>query len=392
MSRLWLLLILLLFVLACDPTEDPTPVDQPNVLIEDISIEEGESDRPVYLTVRLDKASAETRVVIVKTVDQTANGGEDFIALDNFPIEFLPGDVQNNLKIEILGDEVYEDDELFYIEVVSPLNEGEEPARGMVEILNDDRDTTLVVPTTGYTSPTEYAGMELIWSDEFDEGSNIESNWTFEIGNGYDGWGNQERQYYRKDNARIHEGGFLVIEARDERYSSWNYTSSRMITRNKFDFTYGRVDIRAVLPYGQGIWPALWMLGSNFSQAGWPACGEIDIMELIGNHPSTVHGTVHWADANGNHAQYGGSKTISNGVFNDEFHVFSLTWDEQQIRWYLDGVQYHSINITASHLSEFHDDFFFIFNVAVGGLWPGYPDQTTEFPQRMIVDYIRVFQ
>jgi hypothetical protein len=378
----------IILFLACDRNDDPTPVDLPNVEINSLSIEEGEDNRPVYLTVRLDKASAESQVVIVKTVDGTAEAGSDYRELDNFPIEFLPGDVQNNLKIDLYGDDVYEEDETFFVEVVSPVKDGEEPARGWVEILNDDRDTSLVIPLTGYTSPTEYSGMEMIWSDEFDEGNNIENNWTFETGGN---WHNNEIQYYRKENTHIHQGGYLVIEARNERYVNRNHTSSRIVTKDKFEFRYGRVDIRAVMPYGQGIWPALWMLGHNISEVSWPACGEIDIMELIGHQPATVYGTAHWSNA-GQHAQYGGSKTLSSGIFNDEFHVFSIIWDEQRIEWYLDGVKYHSLDITPAELSEFHQDFFFIFNVAVGGNWPGNPDHTTEFPQRMIVDYIRVFQ
>jgi hypothetical protein len=389
MKKMILIFGLLAFFLSCTETEDPSGVDKPNVSLDSLSIQEGEEDYPVYLTIRLDKASADTTVVIFQTIDESAEGGSDYKALNNYPVQFLPGDVQNNLKVEIYGDEEYEADESFIVRVVSPVPDEGDPAEARIHLLNDDRDTSLTVPETGYSSPTEYAGMELIWADEFDEGSDIEDNWTFEFGG--HGWGNNEWQYYKKDNARIHEGGYLVIEARDERYSSWNYTSSRIITRDKFEFTYGRVDIRANLPYGQGIWPALWMLGYNISNVGWPACGEIDIMELIGHQPATTHGTAHWSN-NGQHAQYGGHKTLSSGIFNDEFHVFSIIWDENHIEWLLDGQKFHQLDIRPNELSEFHHDHFFIFNVAVGGNWPGYPDASTEFPQRMIVDYIRVFQ
>jgi beta-glucanase (GH16 family) len=161
----------------------------------------------------------------------------------------------------------------------------------------------------------------------------------------------------------------------------------------KKEFKYGRVDIRAALPKGQGIWPALWMLGSNFSDVGWPMCGEIDIMELVGGDgkDNIVHGTTHW-DNNGSYANYGGSYRLPTGIFNDEFHVFTIIWDESKIAWLVDDKQYHSIDISPAALSEFRQEFFFIFNVAVGGNWPGSPDGTTEFPQRMIVDYVRVFQ
>lgn len=247
-------------------------------------------------------------------------------------------------------------------------------------------------PQTGYTTPKSYSGYNLSWSDEFEGVSLDESSWTYETGTGNNGWGNNELQYYRKENTRV-EKGCLIIEAKNENFGGQNYTSSRLITKGKQEFEYGRVDIRAALPKGQGIWPALWMLGSNFQTSGWPACGEIDIMELIGGlgKDNTVHGTVHW-DNTGNYANYGDHYTLSNGIFNDEFHVFSIIWNENTIKWYMDDILYNTIDITPTALSEFHQNYFFIFNVAVGGNWPGSPDATTSFPQRMIVDYIRAFQ
>jgi len=245
----------------------------------------------------------------------------------------------------------------------------------------------------GYTSPLSYNDYELVWYDEFD-GTTINSeNWVFETGTGCPncGWGNNELQYYLRDNAWL-DSGVLVIEARQQNYSGNNYTSTRMKTEGKQSFKYGRVDIRALLPQGQGIWPALWMLGDNISTIGWPACGEIDIMEMIGGagRENEVHGTLHW-DNNG-HAYTGGSYTLQNGIFADEYHVFSIEWDDNSIKWFLNNNQYHEISISATDMSEFHEEFFFIFNVAVGGNWPGSPDNTTIFPQQMKVDYIRVFQ
>jgi beta-glucanase (GH16 family) len=251
------------------------------------------------------------------------------------------------------------------------------------------------VPTTGHTGPESYTGMNLIWQDEFN-GTGIDANkWTFEIGDGCPnvcGWGNNELEFYRQENASIYEGN-LMIEAKAEPFGGKSYTSTRMITKGKFDFKYGRVDIRAALPEGKGVWPALWMLGANIDTEGWPKCGEIDIMEKIGGgiEEKKVHGTVHWfADA---YANYGGSFTGSTeGIFNDKFHVFSITWDAEFIRWYVDDVKFHEIDIRPTHLSEFREKFFLILNVAVGGNWPGSPDGSTKFPQRMFVDYIRVFQ
>jgi beta-glucanase (GH16 family) len=252
------------------------------------------------------------------------------------------------------------------------------------------------IPTTGYTTPTSYSGMNLIWSDEFD-GTSVDANkWTFEIGDGCPncGWGNNELQYYKAENAKLSEGN-LIIEAKAETAGSKSYTSSRMITKGKLDFKYGRVDVRAALPAGQGLWPAIWMLGSNINTVGWPKCGEIDIMEMIGGsgREKTVHGTVHWWESDAvPHAEYGGSYDLVSGTFKDKFHVFTITWDASYIRWYMDDVQFHEILITPSGLTEFKENFFLVLNVAVGGNWPGSPDTSTKFPQWMIVDYVRVFQ
>lgn len=243
----------------------------------------------------------------------------------------------------------------------------------------------------GYATPLNYSGYNLTWNDEF-EGTTVNtSNWIFETGTGNSGWGNNELQYYRQGNAWV-EGGVLTIEARKESYQGSNYTSTRMITKNKKSFQYGRIDIRALLPKGQGIWPALWMLGNNIQTVSWPSCGEIDIMEMVGGsgRDNQTHGTVHWD--NSGHEYVGGSYTLQSGIFADEYHVFSIIWDETLIKWFVNDIKFYEIDITPSHMSEFHQPYFFIFNVAVGGNWPGNPDATTIFPQRMRVDYIRVFQ
>lgn len=249
------------------------------------------------------------------------------------------------------------------------------------------------IPTGGYTTPMSYPGYTLVWNDEF-EGTALSSDWTYEIGTGNSGWGNNELQYYRQENVEVSDG-YLKITAKDEAFNQSQYTSGRIITKGRQSFLRGRIDIRAAVPFGQGIWPALWMLGDNFDSIGWPACGEIDIMELVGgagNRDKTVHGTVHWSN-NGSHAEFGNSNTLSGDVkFAENFHVFSIIWDENAIRWLRDDIEFGVIDITSSELTEFHAPFFFIFNVAVGGNWPGSPDATTIFPQTMAVDYVRVFQ
>ena len=205
-----------------------------------------------------------------------------------------------------------------------------------------------------------------------------------------------ELENYKKENTSVKDG-YLIVEAKQESAGNQIYTSSRLTTQNKFNFKYGRVDIRAALPKGQGIWPALWMLGKNIPQVNWPKCGEIDIMEMIGGsgtgagNDKITYGTPHW-DNNGSHAQYGGSTKLASGIFNDEFHVFSIVWDAKKIVWYLDDKQFHIIDTTPAGLSEFQEEYFLLVNLAVGGDWPGRPDVTTIFPQQLVVDYIRVFQ
>lgn len=246
----------------------------------------------------------------------------------------------------------------------------------------------------GYYSPTEYAGFNLVWQDEFN-GFNLNTDvWSYDIGNGVGGWGNNELEYYRAENATVSDS-VLTIEARKESFAGYDYTSAKIKTSGKKSFQYGRIDIRALLPEGQGIWPATWMLGDNFNSVGWPDCGEIDIMENVGGDggENTVYGTLHW-EYNGSHADAGGSKTLPSNVYNfaEAYHVFSILWDENFIKFYVDDQQFHIIDITGGDMSEFHQPHWFILNVAVGGNWPGSPDATTIFPQQMKVDYIRVFQ
>ncbi|MHC1778383.1 MAG: family 16 glycosylhydrolase [Lentimicrobium sp.] len=250
-------------------------------------------------------------------------------------------------------------------------------------------DNDPVTIDDGYVTPMQYAGYRLVWNDEFSGNALNTQYWSYETGGE---WSNNELQYYRQENTTVADE-VLTIEARKENYGSRNYTSSRLVTRNKKSFKYGRIDIRALLPEGQGIWPALWLLGNDITTVGWPKCGETDIMEMIGGsgRENTVHGTVHW-DQNGSHADTGNGYTLSSGTFADEYHVFTIVWDATSIKWYVNNIRFNEVDITSAQMSEFHQQQFFIFNVAVGGTWPGNPDATTIFPQQMKVDYIRVFQ
>ncbi|MGC8824701.1 MAG: family 16 glycosylhydrolase [Bacteroidales bacterium] len=235
---------------------------------------------------------------------------------------------------------------------------------------------------------------QLVWSDEFNGTSLNRNVWNVEV-NDYGG-GNNELQYYtdRPENLRV-EGGNLVIEARKETYLTRNYTSARITTQKKVAFRYGRIEARMKLPYGKGIWPAFWMLGESISSVGWSNCGEIDIMEMIGggSNDSKVYFTLHWGPmTNGSHPSYGLSYTLPSGKFADDYHIFTVEWDDKTIRGYCDNTQYYVIDISKAGLEAFHNPFFIILNLAVGGNWPGNPDASTVFPQKLYVDYVRVYK
>ncbi|GJQ63157.1 MAG: hypothetical protein SCALA702_22100 [Melioribacteraceae bacterium] len=230
----------------------------------------------------------------------------------------------------------------------------------------------------------------LVWSDEF-AGTSLNTNdWTRETGGG--GWGNNELQYYRDgDNNSYIQDGKLVIEAKKENFGGREYTSARLKTQGKQFFRYGKVEARIKLPFGQGIWPAFWMLGESISSIGWPACGEIDVMEMIGgtNNDNVAHGTLHWDD-NG-HKYQGDHYSLNSGIFADDYHIFTIEWTPNSIRWFVDGNEYYQSDITSETMSEFHEEHFILLNVAVGGNWPGNPNASTQFPQKMYVDYVRVY-
>src|SRR6266446_206717 len=256
------------------------------------------------------------------------------------------------------------------------------------------------------TWPIAYASdptvWSLVWSDEFDgpNGSAVDSGkWSFDIGG--NGWGNNELETYTTRTANAYrDGGMLVIKALRETLKgsdgiTRDYTSARLLTKNKFTQAYGRFEARIKIPYGQGIWPAFWMLGDNIGTVGWPTCGEIDIMENIGKEPSIVHGTFHgpgYSGAQGISAAY----ALPNGQkFSDDFHTFAVEWEPNVVRFYVDGLLYKTrtpADLPAGKSWVFDHPFFIILNVAVGGGFPGNPDATTVFPQRMVVDYVRVYQ
>jgi beta-glucanase (GH16 family) len=244
-------------------------------------------------------------------------------------------------------------------------------------------------------------GYKLIWSDEFNDTTLDLSKWSYETGNN-NGWGNSELEYYtnRTTNCNV-QGGYLNIIARKESYSGYNYTSTRIKTQGKFSVKYGKIEARMKLPFGKGIWPAFWMLGDNISTVGWPQCGESDIMEMIGgsgtsatsNSPlsdSKIYGTLHWYT--NQHVSAGGNYSLSSGKFADDFHLIGIVWTAQKIQFYVDNTIYYTVDISPTALNAFQNKFFIILNLAVGGQWPGNPDNSTIFPQTYQLDYVRVYE
>ena len=261
--------------------------------------------------------------------------------------------------------------------------------------------------------------FNLVFEDEFEvNGAPDAAKWSFDIGKGplNDGWGNNELQFYKSENTIV-QNGYLIITAKSEAFGGLNYTSSRLKSRNKFEQKYGRFEARIKLPQGKGMFPAFWLLGENFCEAQtltgnvvncdsslpnyeagnvlWPQCGEIDIMEYLGSKPTEVFGTIHGPGFSG-----GNSITkkynLSNDRFDTGFHVFGVEWTENYINWYVDNVLYSQI--TRQNVEEkggewvFDNSFYMLLNMAVGGNLPGNPNANTTYPQRMIVDYVRVYQ
>ena len=244
-----------------------------------------------------------------------------------------------------------------------------------------------------------------VWHDEFDgpAGASFDrAKWAPDTGG--HGFGNRERQFHtsRRENVALDGNGHLVITARAEpeatTYECWygrcRYTSARIFTHGLFAQAYGRFEARIKLPRGQGMWPAFWMLGANTFEVGWPAGGEIDIMEYIGREPKVVYGTLHGPGYSGAKGISRGD-TIASGAYADDFHVFSISWRPNEIRWFVDGREYHRLtpgNLPAGTKWVFDHPFFLILNLAVGGEWPGDPDVSSVFPQQLIVDYVRVYR
>lgn len=253
-------------------------------------------------------------------------------------------------------------------------------------------------------SPVAHS-WKMVWSDEFNGNSLDTDKWNLETG--ADGWGNNELQNYTSTGNVTVSDGTLTIEARKENSSGANYSSARINTHKKASWTYGKIEARIKLPFGQGIWPAFWMLGENIDTVDYPRCGEMDIVEMIGgksldngnNNEATIWGSLHRPNNNPNKKAEVKSITSSfmnpkDVNFGDDYHIFGIEWDTTSVRHYVDGELYQNTDISSKTdgFEVFHKPFYIILNVAIGGNWPGLPNQTTIWPQKMMVDWVRVSQ
>ncbi|HMT54710.1 MAG TPA: family 16 glycosylhydrolase [Saprospiraceae bacterium] len=393
--------VILVFVLSvfvcrgCGQEESiitPTSELLPELTIHDIEIERTKTQESGRFFIEMSSISKSDVTFNFLLAEGSAKFDTDFIR-NSGTITIPAGQKTTSIEVFIKGNSLREENKDFGIVLSNPKGCTLKKSNASCTIIANNGED-LITSDIGYKSKEAYAGLSMVWRDEFNGNTLDLQNWNQEIGNGDGGWGNNELQYYTnsKKNTFVSNGN-LIIEARRENLDGFKYSSGRMTSKGKREFTFGRFDVRAKLPKGKGIWPAIWMLGANISNIGWPACGEIDIMELIGSEPNKIHGTIHYRGANG-HVYQGKDFSLSNGDFSSEFHVFSLIWEKDKIQWLVDDIVFYSIEkpLLGPIIYPFNDAQFFIFNLAVGGNWPGSPDANTVFPQRIFIDYIRVFQ
>lgn len=393
MLRILIFLLPLFGLLACENTPvDPTPTELPKVAISSATFFEGDENTTKSFQVSISAIHTKDVSVDYATQEVSAGEQEDFLPVSGTLI--IPaGERSVSIEVTIVADTLKEPDEAFKVVISNPVQATITGAEATATIRNDDE--FIFIPAEGYITPESYTGYNLTFQEEFDGASLDPDVWTYDLGVGNGGWGNNESQYYtdRSENSKLQDGKLIITAIRED-FAGSPYTSARIKTQDRMTFQHGRVDVRAKLPQGQGIWPAIWMLGNDISSVGWPACGEIDIMELVGHEPQTVHGTAHWGPQGRPYSTFKGKGySISEGIFADKYHVFSIIWEPGSIKWLVNDNEFFSLtNADVDGDYPFDDNFFFILNIAVGGNWPGYPDGSTVFPQTMIVDYIRVFQ
>jgi beta-glucanase (GH16 family) len=246
--------------------------------------------------------------------------------------------------------------------------------------------------------PKEYEGWTLVWNDEFNDAEINANNWTYELGDGTNyglpaGWGNNEKQIYtdNSENSRIvNDEGISALAITAIADHAGGFTSAKLTTQNLFSTRFGRIEVKVKMPEGQGLLPAIWMLGVNKSEINWPGCGEIDIMEMPGHQSNKMYSTLHYTNSENKHAEKQEAYTLPLGDFSESYHVVSLDWTPDSLTFSLDGNSFPAMTIE-DDMKEYLRSAYLILNVAVGGNWPGEPDETTIFPQTMFVDYVRVY-
>ena len=386
--------VCLLLLQGCKPDPQPQP-SLPDLSIRNSSMTEsagnsfmefevvatGSVEQPIQFSYQVQGITAEPEV------DYSPEQGT---------LEIAMGTTTGIIAVEILADELNEVDEKLAVRIsnVSNANLKDTVAIG---IIRDDDDPILSEQdSSGYQTSETHYGYEIAWADEFDGEEPDPTIYNYNLGDGCPslcGWGNAEQQWYTDDSLNIHlADGKMIITATEQ--TAGTFQSARVNTQENVEFTFGRIDIRAKLPRGQGIRPVFWMLGSDIDAVGWPACGEINIMDLAGHEPNTIYGTAHWGDIGQTFSNNSTSTYTISEAFSEQFHVFTLIWEQDEIVWYLDETKFKTL--TPADLQgeryPFNQPFFFLFNIAVGGAWPGSPDNTTVFPQSMEIDYVRVFQ
>ena len=342
-------------------------------------------DTNFEFTLSLLQISADEVSVDYVTKDGTAVAGVDYFFVAGTAI-IPPGSLTTTVKVKVKADSLRGEVKTFYLQLSAARNCTIETKDAIGEI-DDTNGFYLPVNNAGYSTPSSYPSYTLIWSDEFNAKTIDKTNWSFETGN--NGWGTQELEFYtdRSQNAFVSSGS-LILEARKEKYFGADYTSARITTKSKKELKYGRIDIRAKVPVPNGIMSSLRMLGSNIDEVGWPTCGEIDIMQLP-HLENVIYNTLHWSDSLSKPHQFGINQSLGT-VTENTFHVFSVVWDSTNIDMYIDDRM--TFRMSTDKSLPFNNNYFFTFNLAVGGDWPGTPDDNAIFPQRLIVDYVRVFQ
>jgi Glycosyl hydrolases family 16/Calx-beta domain len=394
---LFLILIIAVSFIRCnkDNGGDTGGSTNPTLSISQVSKIEGTGGNSQFgFELTLSASSAQAVSVELTSANGTAVVVEDFIAVNKQVVTIAAGQTKATFNVEVVGDEWREGPEEFNLQLTNPVNCTLASTATKGFITNDD-DKIRIIDDGSNISPLTYPGYSLAWQDEFNGSSLNLADWNYETGDGCPnncGWGNNELEWYTAGDNLFMQEGKVIIEARPESKGGKNYTSTKMTTQNLKTFTYGRIDIRAKVPKGQGVWPALWMLGSNISTVSWPKCGEMDILELLGQEPNKVYQTVHYGPGPGS-IQKSRSK-ISTSAYSDGFHLYSLIWEKDRLRFLVDNEQL--LELTKAEIGgneyPFNNPFYLIFNIAVGGTWPGSPNATTQFPQWMMVDYVRVFQ